>query len=119
FALFPPSRAALAALAALLLFGLALCRPVPRAAEPRAVPPRPTAGAASEAFLDDLEQRTFRWFWELADPVTGLVPDRAPTPSFSSVAAIGFGLTAYTIGAERGWVTRAEAAERAARTLRF
>ena len=57
--------------------------------------------------MDDLEQRTFRWFWELADPVTALIPDRAPSPSFSSVAAVGFGLTAYTIGAERGWVTRA------------
>ncbi len=33
--------------------------------------------------------------------------------SFSSVAAVGFGLTAYPIGAERGWVTRADAAERA------
>ena len=74
---------------------------------------------ASEAFLDDLEHRTFQWFWDLADPVTRLVPDRAPTPSFSSVAAVGFGLTAYTIGAERKWVTREQAAERAAATLRF
>ncbi len=70
-------------------------------------------------FLDDLEQRTFRWFWDLADPATHLIPDRAPTPSFSSVAAVGFGLTAYTIGAERGWVTRTEAAGRVAVTLRF
>jgi hypothetical protein len=86
------------------------------------VAPRPTAApelAADAVFLDDLERRTFRWFWDLGDPVTGLVPDRAPTPSFSSVAAIGFGLTSYTVGAERGWVTRAEAAERAAATLRF
>ena len=35
------------------------------------------------------------------------------------MAAVGFGLTAYTIGAERGWVTRAEAADRVANTLRF
>jgi hypothetical protein len=100
--------------AALLL--LAACRPAPRPASPSAPVSR---DAAAEAFLDDLEQRTFHWFWELADPVTGLVPDRAPTPSFSSVAAVGFGLTAYTIGAERGWVSRADAADRVARTLRF
>jgi hypothetical protein len=100
--------------AAILL--LAACRPALRPAAPSAPASR---DAAAEAFLDDLEQRTFHWFWELADPVTGLVPDRAPTPSFSSVAAVGFGLTAYTIGAERGWVSRADAADRVARTLRF
>jgi hypothetical protein len=77
------------------------------------------SAADADSFLDDLSHRTFRWFWDLADPVTALIPDRAPTKSFSSVAAVGFGLTAYTVGAERGWVTRAEAAERAAKTLRF
>jgi hypothetical protein len=102
-------------LAVFFLF-FAACRPAARPVAPPAPTPR---DPAAEAFLNDLEQRTFHWFWELADPVTGLIPDRAPTPSFSSVAAVGFGLTAYTIGAERGWVTRAEAAVRAARTLRF
>jgi hypothetical protein len=70
-------------------------------------------------FIDSLQVRTFRFFWELADPGTGLIPDRAPTRSFASVAATGFGLTAYPIGAERGYVTRQAAARRALRTLRF
>lgn len=70
-------------------------------------------------FVDELHQRTFRWFWDVADPATGLVPDRWPTPSFSSVAAIGFGLTAYPVGAERGWVTREQARDRVLLTLRF
>ena len=34
-------------------------------------------GAAAQSFLDDLQQRSFRYFWEQADPQTGLVPDRA------------------------------------------
>jgi hypothetical protein len=29
----------------------------------------------NEAFLDDLERRTFRWFWNITDPHTGLTPD--------------------------------------------
>ncbi len=70
-----------------------------------------------EALLDDLAQRSFNYFWDLAHPVTGLVPDRWPTRSFASIAAVGFGLSAYAIGAERGWVTRAAAAERTRRTL--
>ena len=70
-----------------------------------------------EAMLDDVERRTFHYFWDLADPNTFLIPDRAPTPSFSSIAAVGFGLTAYGIAAERGYVTREQAAQRTLKTL--
>ncbi|HKG91788.1 MAG TPA: glucoamylase family protein [Gemmatimonadaceae bacterium] len=70
-------------------------------------------------FLSEVEERTFRWFWETTNPANGLVPDRWPTPSFSSTAAVGFGLTSYVVGAERGWVTRAEARDRTLATLRF
>ena len=74
---------------------------------------------ALPAIFDDLEQRTFRFFWERTNPANGLVPDRWPTPAFSSIAAIGFGLTAYGLGAERGWITRAQARDRTLTTLRF
>src|SRR3954454_11899539 len=72
-----------------------------------------------EPFLDTVEVRTFRWFWETTNPKNGLVPDRWPTRSFSSVAAIGFGLTAYVVGVERGYVTRAAAVDRIRTTLDF
>lgn len=72
------------------------------------------------ALLDDIESRTFRFFWETAHPVTGLLPDRWPAaPTMASVASVGFGLTAYLVGVERGFVTRAEAAERVRKTLDF
>src|SRR5688572_19619557 len=71
------------------------------------------------AFLDTLEHRTFDWFWERTDNNNGLTPDRWPTKSFSSVAAIGFALTAYPVGVERGYVTRTAAAQRTLNTLRF
>ena len=85
---------------------------------PAMAPGRPLT-LREAAFLDTLQERTFRFFWELSDPRTGLTPDRAPTKSFSSVAAEGFALTAYGIGVERRYVTRAQAAERARNTLRF
>ncbi|HVR43728.1 MAG TPA: glucoamylase family protein [Thermoanaerobaculia bacterium] len=69
--------------------------------------------------LDDLQRRTFLWFWETTNPENGLVPDRWPSESFSSIAAVGFGLTAYPVGVERGWITRAAARERVLTTLRF
>src|SRR5438270_13116161 len=78
---------------------------------------RSAAVQRDEALLDDVERRGFHYFWDLADPHTLLVPDRAPSPSFSSIAAVGFGLTAYGIGAERGYVTREQAAQRTLATL--
>ena len=71
------------------------------------------------AFLDTLQRRTFDWFWDLTPTNNGLTPDRWPTESFSSIAAVGFALTAYPVGVERGWITRAQAAERTLATLRF
>ena len=76
------------------------------------------AGGGSSALLDDLERRTFDFFWETTDASTGLAPDRWPTPSFCSVAAVGFALTAYCIGAARGYVTRVQARDRVITTLR-
>jgi hypothetical protein len=99
-------------LLSILMLTPAACR------SPRAAPE--SAPLASEAaFLDTLARRTFDWFWQETDARTGLTPDRWPTRSFCSVAAVGFGLTAYPIGAERGWVARAAAAERSLATLRF
>ena len=69
--------------------------------------------------INNLERRTFRFFWNTANRQNGLVPDRYPSPSFASTAAAGFGLTAYVIGAERGYVTRSQARGRTLRTLRF
>ncbi len=67
--------------------------------------------------VDELQRRTFGYFWDTALPGNYQIPDRWPTARFSSIAATGFGLTAYLVGVERGYVTRAEAAERTLQTL--
>jgi hypothetical protein len=74
---------------------------------------------AGDEFLDTLESRTFDFFWETANSENGLVPDRWPRDSPSSIAATGFGLAAYGIGVERGYISRDEAIERVRKTLRF
>ncbi|MBN2068029.1 MAG: hypothetical protein JW739_00155 [Opitutales bacterium] len=72
-----------------------------------------------KAMLDTIEKCTFNWFWDSTNPDNGLVPDRTPERPFSSVAAVGFGLTAVPIGIERGYVSRKEGVERVLTTLRF
>ena len=74
---------------------------------------------AQQAMVADLEQRTFQWFWDSANPANGLIPDHYPGPSFSSIASVGFGLTAYGVGVERGYITREQAVDRTLATLRF
>jgi hypothetical protein len=73
----------------------------------------------SDQFLDSLSRQTFNFFWDLADSTNGNQPDRWPTPSFSSIAATGFGLSSYIVGVEKGYITREQAAERVAKTLTF
>ncbi|MDF7675029.1 glucoamylase family protein [Acetobacteraceae bacterium ESL0709] len=71
-------------------------------------------------FLDDLEHRTFDWFWDNANSQNGLIPDRTPVPDgAASIASVGFGLTSYGIGVQRGYITRKQAVDRTLTTLRF
>ncbi len=72
-----------------------------------------------EAFSEDLSQRTFRYFWETTDTERCLAPDRWPSNPFSSIAATGYALTAFGIGAERGYVSREDAARRTRDCLTF
>ncbi|MBX3594057.1 glucoamylase family protein [Sphingomonas sp.] len=85
---------------------------------PAAGPAAP-AGTDAAAFSEDLTRRTFAYFWDTTDTTRCLAPDRWPSNPFSSIAATGFALTAYGIGAERGYVSRADAAARTRDCLRF
>ena len=78
-----------------------------------------TAKPALPGWYADLEKRTFDFFWQTVNRKNGLVPDRWPSKSFCSIASVGYALTAYPVGVERGWCTRAEAAELTRTTLRF
>lgn len=94
---------------------------LPLAAAPVVLPhTQQTQTAQNRQTAEDIEHKTFNWFWESANPRNGLVPDRTPlSHGAASVASVGFGLTAYGIGAKRGYITRPQAVERTLTTLRF
>jgi len=73
--------------------------------------------ATDDAFLDYIQQVHFDYFWYLANPNNGLVPDRTAAGSACSIAAVGFGLTAIAIGIDHGWISRAQGAARVLTTL--
>jgi len=89
-----------------------------------AVPRLSSASRGDDRLLDEIERRTCRYFYEMADPATGLVLDRAMpgvpyAPSVSSIAATGFGLSALAIADERGYLERIKLRARVLATLRF
>jgi hypothetical protein len=91
---------------------------------PSAPPGSTVLTSDDEKFLDDLQQRSLRFFIDEADRVTGLMPDRAKASGgavngVSSTASVGFGLTALCIGVERGWIPKQDAYDQCLRVLKF
>lgn len=75
-------------------------------------------------FLEEVQQATFLYFWEQANPKTGQVEDRGsadggPLRNASSIAATGFGLAALSIAANRGWEDETPVRDRVKTTLSF
>ncbi len=88
------------------------------------LPGRAEPALSDLALLDDLERAAFEFFWNEANPETGLVLDRcnangSGARGMASIAATGFGLTALCIGAERQYRPRVQIERRVARTLEF
>jgi hypothetical protein len=127
------SRRAVSAL--VLALSVALFAPGACASRGGAPPPQAQTSpqpailsAEDDALLEDLSKRSFEFFWEHADPASGIVRDRAQTDGspvetnardVGSIASVGFGLSGLCIAADRGWVPYRAAVDRARTTLRF
>lgn len=80
---------------------------------------------SDEALLDLIQRQSFEYFIHESNPETGLVKDKAnnfysgQTISSASIAATGFGLTAFPVGVSRDWIDIGTARERTRRTLEF
>ena len=73
--------------------------------------------ADNSEFLEYVQQTAFDYFWYTANPTNGLIPDRTMAGAASSIASVGFGLTAIGIGIDHGWITREQGRERVLKTL--
>lgn len=82
----------------------------PKESDELIAPYIPTSEEA--AFLDDLKERTFTFFWDTADPDTWQSDDRYPNKTFTSIAATGFAIPAYIIGVENNYISRGQASTR-------
>ena len=73
----------------------------------------------TEADLEKLQHDSFKYFLHEANAANGLVIDKTAPDWPASIAATGLALAAYPVGVERGYMSRAAAADRTLNTLRF
>ena len=77
--------------------------------------------------LDKVQQQTFNYFWEGAEPISGLARERLhldgiyPThdKDIITIGGSGFGLMAIIVGIERGFISREQALERYEKAIGF
>ena len=83
--------------------------------------------AEDEILLDTIEKQTFNYFWEGAEPNSGLARERLhmddiyPTSPKNTVTTggSGFGLMAILVGVERKFITREQALKRYQKIVAF
>ncbi len=80
-----------------------------------------------EALLDTVQQRTFNYFWEGAEPVSGMARERYHVDghypendkNVITSGGSGFGILALISGMERGYITREEGFRRMEQIVGF
>ena len=66
----------------------------------------------TDADLETLQRQSFDYFLFEANADNGLVIDKTAPDWPASIAATGLALAAYPVGVERGYMSRAAAADR-------
>jgi hypothetical protein len=86
--------------------------------------PRPGIRLSDSELLDEVQHRTFRYFWDFAHPVSGLARERSNVTAeygneVVTTGGSGFGVMALVVATERGWITREQAVERLLKATAF
>lgn len=79
-----------------------------------------TRTMSDEELLDMLQLANFRYYWEMAEPESGLSRENVPGKSdMIAAGASGFGMMAIISGIHRDFITREEGADRFLRITAF
>lgn len=79
-----------------------------------------------EELLDLVQERTFSYFWDFAEPNSGMARERSQADAYGgqsrqlvTTGGTGFGLASFPTAVERGWISRDEALQRLDKILDF
>ncbi len=88
--------------------------------EPTGVVSASSFAMTDEQLLTSIQEAAFRYFWDFGHPVSGLSREGLTHPRETCTSGgTGFGMMTIMVGAERGFVTREQAAERLLKMVRF
>lgn len=78
----------------------------------------------NEQLLDLVQQQTFRYFWDFADPVSGMSRERSNAGfdygnEVCTIGGTGFGVMSVIVSAEHKWISRDTASKRLLKLTRF
>ncbi|HEY4061942.1 MAG TPA: glucoamylase family protein [Puia sp.] len=71
------------------------------------------------ALLTLVEQQTFKYFWDLGDPTSGLARERFSDQTTVTTGGSGFGIMSMLVGVQRNFITRADALSRITTIVNF
>jgi hypothetical protein len=63
---------------------------------------------SEDALLDSVQKRTFKFFWDLAHPTSGLARERNTDANTYTTGGTGFGIMAIVAAVQRNFISRAE-----------
>ena len=79
-----------------------------------------TRDFSDDELLTMVQEACFRYYWEGAHPVSGMALEIIPgDKNLVAVGGTGFGIMALLVGADRGFITRDQCAQRILKILRF
>jgi hypothetical protein len=73
---------------------------------------------SDDSLLTLVQRQTFKYFWDFADPTSGLTRDRSSSHTITSGGS-GFGLMSILVGIERGFISRSEGLDRLTTVVNF
>lgn len=81
-------------------------------------------GLTDDQLLEEIQRVTFRYFWDFADPKSGLARERSNINTGYGHEVVtsggsGFGVMAIIVAVERKWITREEGVQRLLKIINY
>ncbi|MCF8371370.1 MAG: beta-glucosidase [Bacteroidales bacterium] len=79
----------------------------------------PIPTLSTDELLDLVQEKTFRYFWDFAEPVSGWARERSQDLETLTSGGTGFGISCFPVAVNRGWISRDQAIQQLNKIMSF